>query len=413
VPRPLISVVLPVYNAEATLRRALASVFAQDDVDLDVVVCNDGSTDATSDILSEYRSRIVVVSQENRGRGAARNACLGRARGNLIALLDADDWWPAGKLAMQVADVEQLPQTGVFYGNAYVVNGSGQIYRSMNGEWHVGHSGWVFPFLVRQNFVPMPTVVVRRSVVTQAGLFDETLKRSQDLEWLLRLSTVTPFHYSSEMLAFCDDRNWGSAEKRIDTYACYRALLEKTEARFPALAVEHRHAFAKSYSDASSEVGSYHEQGGRFGDAACAYAAALEHTPRSRPLQRRLALARHRSGDPAAFESYRSLLEDDPYDQEARFYLGTILLTRQKDEDARQALETALYDGYLYQKFPECLNNLAVACARLGDVDRARELLTQAIVQQDFYSDAIGNLHALDADGDPSTLKVTSRRVFQ
>jgi TolA-binding protein len=160
-------------------------------------------------------------------------------------------------------------------------------------------------------------------------------------------------------------------------------------------------------------VGSYHEQGGRFGDAACAYAAALEHTPRSRPLQRRLALARHRSGDPAAFESYRSLLEDDPYDQEARFYLGTILLTRQKDEDARQALETALYDGYLYQKFPECLNNLAVACARLGDVDRARELLTQAIVQQDFYSDAIGNLHALDADGDPSTLKVTSRRVFQ
>src|SRR4029453_8779568 len=117
---------------------------------------------------------------------------------------------------------------------------------------------------------------------------------------------------------FCDDRNWGSAEKRVDTYACYQALLEKTEARFPGLAAEHRHAFAKSYSDASSEVGSHHEQGGRFGEAARAYAAALEHTPRSRPLQRRLALARYRSGDPAALESYRSLLEDDPYDQEAR-----------------------------------------------------------------------------------------------
>jgi glycosyltransferase involved in cell wall biosynthesis len=291
VPVSLTSVVLPVYNGEATLRRALESVFAQDSLDLEVVVCNDGSTDATGQILSEYSSRVVVVTQENRGRGTARNACLGRARADLIALLDADDWWRAGKLAGQLADAARLPETGVFYGNAYVVNGSGQIYRSMNGEWHVGHSGWVFPFLVRQNFVPMPTVLVRRSAIDQAGGFDETLKRSQGLEWLLRLSTITPFHYSPAMLAFCDDRNWGSAEKRIDT---------------------------------------------------CAY-----------------------------------------------------------------------HDGYLYQKFPECLNNLAVACARVGDAGRARELLEQAVVEQAFYSDAIGNLQALESDADPATLRATSRRVFQ
>src|SRR5262249_41043752 len=163
---------------------------------------------------------------------------------------------------------------------------------------------------------------------------------------------ITPFHYSPAMLAFCDDRNWGSAEKRADTYACYRALLEKTEARFPELAAEHRHAFAKSYSDADSEVGSYHEQSGRFAEAACAYAAALRHTPRSRPLRRRLALARYRAGDPTAFDSFRVLLDEDPYDQDARFYLGTLLLAQKKPADARRELETALYDGYLYQKFP-------------------------------------------------------------
>jgi glycosyltransferase involved in cell wall biosynthesis len=413
VPRTLVSVVLPVYNGEATIRRALTSVFAQHEVDLDVVVCDDGSTDGTPAILSEYGTRVAVVTQENRGRGAARNACLARTQADLLGLLDADDWWPAGKLAAQLGDADRLPKTGVFYGNAYVVNGSGQVYRSMNGEWHVGHSGWVFPFLVRQNFVPMPTVLVRRSAVDRAGAFDETLKRSQDLEWLLRLSTITPFHYSPAMLAFCDDRNWGSTEKRVDTYACYRTLLEKTEARFPALAAEHRHAFAKSYSDANSEVGGYHEQSGRFAEAACAYAAALRHTPRSRPLQRRLALARYRAGDPDAFASYRALLEEDPYDQEARFYLGTMLLGQEKTAEARRELETALYDGYLYQKFPECLNNLAVACARLGDVERARELLTQAIVQQAFYSDAIGNLHALESNGEAAALRATSRRVFQ
>jgi glycosyltransferase involved in cell wall biosynthesis len=114
---PLISVVLPVFNGEATIRRALDSVFAQDAVDLDVVVCNDGSTDATPAILSEYGSRIGIVSQENRGRGAARNASLGRTRADLIALLDADDWWPAGKLAAQLTTAERLPETGVFFGN--------------------------------------------------------------------------------------------------------------------------------------------------------------------------------------------------------------------------------------------------------------------------------------------------------
>jgi teichuronic acid biosynthesis glycosyltransferase TuaG len=77
--RPLISVVVPAYNGEATLRRVLDSVFAQDSIGLDVVVCNDGSTDATASILCEYGSRVAVVSQNIRGRGAAARELLEQA----------------------------------------------------------------------------------------------------------------------------------------------------------------------------------------------------------------------------------------------------------------------------------------------------------------------------------------------
>jgi glycosyltransferase involved in cell wall biosynthesis len=410
---PLVSVVVPAYNAERTIRRAIDSVFAQSFAELEVVVCDDGSSDGTGAILAEYGSRLRVITQANRGRGAARNACLLQSRGELVAMLDADDWWMPGKTAAQVEAAQRNPEAGVFYGNAYIVNGSGQIYRSLNGEWHVGHSGWVFPFLVRQNFVPMPTVMVRRSAVDQAGLFDETLRRSQDLEWLLRLAAITTFEYSPAMLASCDDHNWSTAEKRLDTYQCFLALLGKIEARHPQLAHAHRHAFAKSYSDCESELARFHEEQGQFAEAAVHYDRALAHTPRSRVLRRRRALAIYRSGTRTeARRAMAEALDDDPYDAEARFYLGTLRLAEGELTCAREQLETALYDGYLYQKFPECLNNLAVACARLGEPARALELVEQALAQQTFYSDAIRNRQVL-REGQPlDMLTVTPRKVF-
>ena len=98
--RPLIPVVV-VYNGEATVRRAVDSVFAQDSIDPDVAVCNEGSTDAAASILCDYGSRVAVVSQSNRGRGAAarelleqpavQHAFYSDAIGNLHALKsDAD-----------------------------------------------------------------------------------------------------------------------------------------------------------------------------------------------------------------------------------------------------------------------------------------------------------------------------------
>jgi GT2 family glycosyltransferase len=409
--RPLVSAIVPAFNAARTIRRAIDSILKQA-ADVQAIVCDDGSTDGTAAILREYGDRVVVVTQPNRGRGAARNACLARATGEFIALLDADDWWTPSMLEVQLAAAAAHPDAGLFYANAFVVNRDGRIYRAMNGEWHVGHSGWVFPFLVRNNFVPLNTVVVRRATLEAVGPFDETLPRCQDLEWLLRVAATAPFHYTTEPLGYCDDGTWGTQEKRGETYRGFLGALDRVAARHPELARRHHRHFAKSRSDAWSELGRLEEDGGAFEAGARCYETALEQTPGSHALRSKAAVAWYRAGRlDEAERAFQWLLLVDPYHPDAHFYLGNIAMARRAPAAAVEAFENALYGGYLYQKFPECVNNLGVACAQTGARGRAAELFTQSLAQQAFYSDALRNLEALEA-GDVGALRLTPRRVF-
>ena len=412
---PRVSVVIPAFNAERTVARAIDSVLAQKGAgdDAEIIVCDDGSTDGTAAVLDRYGDRLIVVRQDNRGRGAARNACLARAHGEFIAFLDADDKWVPRRLAIGLDAASRHPDCDVFYGNALVMDGTGTIYRAMNGEWHVGHSGWVFPYLIRTNFVPLPTVLVRRTAVDAAGWFDESLSRAQDLEWLLRLSVRSRFHYDHTPLAWVDDRNWATTEKTFDTYDCYQRLLEQLAKSEPALVARHGSMYRKSLCDCHTVMAAFWEEQGDYAQAAASYAAALTQAPTLRVLRWKRCLALYRAGEAAVCErALRELLDDDEYHGEARFCLGTLLLQDGRDVEAVEQLELALYSGYLYQKFPECLNNLAVALERIGERDRAKELLEQAIDQQRFYSDAIANLELLIGCPGRASLKWTSRKVF-
>lgn len=97
-----ISVVIPAYNAEAYLGEALESVLAQEPTPSEVIVVDDGSTDLTANVAQGFGRRVLLLKQENRGIGAARNAGAAATSGRLLAFLDADDLWPAGRLAALV-----------------------------------------------------------------------------------------------------------------------------------------------------------------------------------------------------------------------------------------------------------------------------------------------------------------------
>src|SRR5581483_9178116 len=113
---PLVSVMIGAYNAAPYLGEAIESVFAQDYEPLELIVCDDGSTDGTADVARTF-ANVKVVSQENAGNGAARNRAVEEASGELYAFLDADDRFTPGKLTLQKAALDADPGLDMVFGH--------------------------------------------------------------------------------------------------------------------------------------------------------------------------------------------------------------------------------------------------------------------------------------------------------
>ena len=187
--RPLVSVIIPAYNAAATLDRAVASALSQTYRPLEVLVVDDGSTDATPQVVARLGDAVRSVRQPNQGVSVARNEALRRARGDLIAFLDADDEWLPEKLERQVAFLHEHPEIGLLYTLAVVVDGTGRergfIPRDGGAD--------AYAHLYFANRIPTSTVLVRAEVLRRAGEFDPALRIAQDYDLWLRIAADTPF----------------------------------------------------------------------------------------------------------------------------------------------------------------------------------------------------------------------------
>ena len=104
---PLVSVVIPAYNAAAFLEEALASVVAQDCGPIEMIVVDDGSSDRTSEVARSFEPPVTLIAQAHAGPGAARNTGVAAARGEFLAFLDADDLWTPSSLARRLSALEQ------------------------------------------------------------------------------------------------------------------------------------------------------------------------------------------------------------------------------------------------------------------------------------------------------------------
>jgi glycosyltransferase involved in cell wall biosynthesis len=168
-----VSTIIPTFNNEGTLARAIASALAQDlDEPAEVIVVNDGSTDATAAILAGYGDRIRVIEQSNAGAAAARNAGASAARGDYLAFLDADDQWLPQKLRVMTAAMDRSPDAALAYSDFIVVSPAGTrtIKSPMRGSPTLDD-------LLDSGFGFFPTVVViRRSVFNAGGGFCEEFR---------------------------------------------------------------------------------------------------------------------------------------------------------------------------------------------------------------------------------------------
>jgi glycosyltransferase involved in cell wall biosynthesis len=174
--RDLVSVIIPVYNGESFLSRALGSVFEQDYRSLEVIVVDDGSSDSTARIVQDW-PEVRYFYQRNQGHGSAKNTGIKNSHGEYLAFLDVDDWWSPRKLQLQVDFLKAHPQVG--YAMCYAKYVLERGATSLPG---------LKPELLQQPspaFLPS-ALVVRRTTLCAVGIFDPAYIVGNDSDWFFR-----------------------------------------------------------------------------------------------------------------------------------------------------------------------------------------------------------------------------------
>lgn len=233
--RTSISVVIPAFQVEATLGRAIESAVTQSPPPAEVIVVDDGSSDGTAAVARRFGSRVRLIRQPNRGSGAARQVGTVAATSPYVAFLDADDWWPQGRLAHGASIIEFEPLHFLF----------GDLRRAesnLEGHTPLPRNRTFYPYLddllrhpstisLDENLYRLPaatavalllrgfpaypsTMLVRRESVLSVGGWSGEFKRSQDFDLSLRLARRFGLHYLDEVRATIGlhDRNANTEE---------------------------------------------------------------------------------------------------------------------------------------------------------------------------------------------------------
>jgi glycosyltransferase involved in cell wall biosynthesis len=163
---------MPLYNAERFLVPALESLVAQDYEPYEIVVCDDGSTDRTPEILASFPT-IRVVRQENAGRAAACNTAIAASQGTFLTSFDGDDLWPSNRLTLQATYLLEHPGIDCVLGRQEWMNpppwlGRDPVYGDLDG-------------------IPIGSAMFRREAFERIGGFDETFRFSEDMDLLVRM----------------------------------------------------------------------------------------------------------------------------------------------------------------------------------------------------------------------------------
>jgi glycosyltransferase involved in cell wall biosynthesis len=189
---PKISVIIPVYNAEETIKETLKSVLSQTFSQFEIIVINDGSQDKTLEIVSRILDpRLKVLSYPNAGVSVSRNRGISQAAGEYVSFLDADDLWTPDKLETQLKALQANPQAAVAYSWTDWIDESGQFLRSGG---HITVNGDVYAKLLLRDFVESGSnPLIRRQALTEVGGFDESLNLAADWDMWLRLAARYEF----------------------------------------------------------------------------------------------------------------------------------------------------------------------------------------------------------------------------
>lgn len=202
-----VSVIIPTFNRAKLLPRALESVLAQTAADAcDIIVVDDGGTDDTPAVVTAYGKRIHYIRQPNAGAAAARNRGIRASRGEFVAFLDSDDQWAPDKTARQLDLMNRWSQTVLITGRAQARYSDGRTQPHRTPDIPFDQPLDFAPLLFDENFMPTPSVMVRRRFLEQTDLFREELRQRHDYHLWVRLACLGPcIYYDGLTVVYADD----------------------------------------------------------------------------------------------------------------------------------------------------------------------------------------------------------------
>lgn len=191
---PLVTIIIPAYNYQLFLPDTLTSVLGQKYQNFELIVVDDGSTDKTKDVVAEFVAkdqRIKYFYQSNAGLSAARNLGIKNATGDYLQFLDADDLLSELKISLQVEQMEKDTNIDISYTTAYYFEDGNEekLYKSIalkQDDWmpKLNTSGYeVLEVLVKQNIMPVNSVLIRASSLRKIGFFDTAMKSLEDWDF--------------------------------------------------------------------------------------------------------------------------------------------------------------------------------------------------------------------------------------
>ena len=239
-----VSIIIPTYNSFQYLPSAVNSVINQTYVDWEMIIVNDGSSDNTEEwVLTQSDPRIILISQENKGKSVARNVGIERATGEYIAFLDADDYWEPRKLEKQIQRIENSPDIGLVYTWTALANEqckpTGRVIGSVA-------QGEVWEDLVQDNIIVCgSTPMIRKECFSTVGNFSPDLPLSQDWDMWIRIAARYRFAVIQEPLVRYRQHS-NNTSKNWEMMQKYNVLV--LERAFKSTSADISHLRGKAYS---------------------------------------------------------------------------------------------------------------------------------------------------------------------
>ncbi len=195
---PLVSIVTPTYNQADFLRDTLESVLAQDYPRIEYQVLDDGSTDATPEVLAEYSDRVAVERHTNRGQTPTINKGWERAQGDILIWLNSDDTFLPGAVTKAVNYLQEYPDVGIVFGDTLFTRPDGEPIERSKSQTGFDYREFV---LQCQNPIAQPSAFIRREVIEDIGLLDPIYYYFMDWDFWLRAGIRHKIAYFPELLS--------------------------------------------------------------------------------------------------------------------------------------------------------------------------------------------------------------------